>query len=273
MSIISMDDIVEQIKDIPAFPQSVTKIIELTESPDSTVKELQEEIIKDQNITANILKYANSAYYGLSRTISTIQQAVVVLGFQAIKSIAIASSVGQTMNRELPGYALDKEDLWQQSHTCAIAARLIARKVKYPKPDEAYIAGLLRDIGKVIMDQYLREQLDEVYRLVDEQQMPFMEAEQQVMGFHHGQIGARIAEKWQLPDVLVESIALHHQPELAKVNPKLVAITHLADAVVMMMGLQVGVDGLAYNFSEKAIQLLKLDEKSLEQIMSEVSSR
>lgn len=270
MTKIAMAEIIKRVKDIPAFPHIVTKIIQLAESPDSTIQDLENTIIQDQSLTATVLRFANSTHYGYSRTISTISQATVVLGFNAIKSIAMAASVSQLMSRELTGYALEKEALWRQSQTCAITARYVAKKVKYSKPDEAYVAGLLRDIGKVILDTYLKETMDEIHLIVDEQGISFFEAEERVLGFHHGQVGESIAEKWQLPKDLTESIALHHKPEKAVINPKLAAITHIADALVMMMGIQIGVDGLAYGFSDQALQILGLDEEDLQEIMAEI---
>jgi len=270
MTKIAMEEIVRRVKDIPAFPHTVVRIIELAESQDSTVQDIENTIIQDQSLTATVLRFANSTHYGYSRTISTISQATVVLGFQAIKSIAMAASVSQMMSRELPGYAMEKKGLWRQSQTCAIVARFIAKKVKYPKPDEAYVAGLLRDIGKVILDTYLKESMDEINDIVESSGISYLEAEEMVLGFHHAQVGESIAEKWQLPKGLTEAIALHHKPEKAVVNPKLVAITHIADALVMMMGVQVGADGLAYFFSDKAMALLELSENSLQQIMAEI---
>ncbi|MEN1759078.1 HDOD domain-containing protein [Anoxynatronum sibiricum] len=270
MTKISMEEIVERVRDIPAFPHTITRIIQLAESPESTVHDIENEVIRDQSLTATVLRFANSTHYGYSRTISTISQATVVLGFQAIKSIAMAASVSQLMARELPGYALEKEALWRQSQTCAIAARLIAKKVKYARPDEAYVAGLLRDIGKVILDTYLKDQVQLIQQKVENDQITFMEAEEEVLGFHHGQVGASIAEKWHLPSDLAESIALHHEPGRAEINPRLVAITHLADALVMMLGVQMGADGLAYHFSQEAMTLLGVDETDLQQLMSEL---
>jgi len=158
----------------------------------------------------------------------------------------------------------------RQSQSCAIAARLFAKNVKYPKPVEAYVAGLLRDIGKVILDTYLKDQVEQVQQKVEADQISFMEAEEAILGFHHGQVGANIAEKWHLPGDLAESIALHHEPGKATINPRLVAITHLADALVMMLGVQMGADGLAYHFSQEAMELLGIDEEVLQQLMSEL---
>ncbi|SDY48354.1 HDOD domain-containing protein [Tindallia californiensis] len=270
MKKISIQEVIDRVQDIPAFPMTVSNIIRLTEDPDSTVQDIEKEITKDQSLTARVLRFANSTHYGYSRKISTISQATVVLGFQAIKSIALAATVSKMMARELPGYAMEKEALWSQSQTCAIAARLIAKKTRYPRPDEAYVAGLLRDVGKVILNHYLTSEMSAVQEAVERDQISFMQAEESVLGFHHGQIGAKIAEKWNLPDALVEAIAYHHEPEQANINEKLVAITHVADATVMMLGVHMGADGLQYSFSANAMEKLNLTESQLQEILSDL---
>ena len=115
MKKVTMEEITQQVDNIPAFPQTVSKIIQLAESPESTVQDLEKEVIRDQSLTATILRFANSTHYGYSRSISTISQATVILGFQAIKSIAMAATVSQVMDQELPGYSIEKKGLWHQS--------------------------------------------------------------------------------------------------------------------------------------------------------------
>lgn len=268
---ITLDELVEKVDEIPVFPQSVLRIIKLIEDPNTGAKDVEREIIKDQGLTTKILKLANSSYYGLSRNIKTVSEATVLLGFQAVKSMVLATSVGKVFDKELPGYALGKEDLWRQSQVCAITTRIVAKKARFPKADQAYTAGLLRDIGKVILDHYMTEQYEVIVQQVNSSKKSFLEVEQDVLGFDHGQVGARIAEKWHLPEDLVEAIATHHTPEKAVINPKMTAMVHVADVVVMMLGFHLGIDGMAYSFSKEAIELLKLDEVSLSEIMSEVA--
>jgi putative nucleotidyltransferase with HDIG domain len=268
---LTMEEIVNQVQEIPPFPQTIMKIIELTNDPKSGAKDLEQEIMKDQGLTTKILKLANSAFYRGRREISTVVDASVMLGFSAIQSMVLATVVGKYMSKELPGYALEKDALWKQSQISAIMTRTIAKKVKYPKPDQAYTAGLLRDIGKVILDQYVSEEYEAISALVEFENKSFIVAEEMVLGYHHGQIGAKIAEKWNLPEELVEVIACHHNPSVAFVNPELVSITHISDSLVMMMGIHIGIDGLAYEFFSDAVRMLKLDETMLSEIMSEVA--
>lgn len=271
MAIITLNELVNRVDEIPVFSQTVSKILKLIEDPRSEVRDIEKEILKDQGFTTKVLKLANSAYFGVCRQIKTVSQATTLLGFQAIKSMVLASSVGKVLTAELPGYALEREALWKQSQACAITARVISNKIKFPQPDQAYTAGLLRDIGKVILDHYLNKQFQSVMDGVNEGNKSFIEVEEEILGFNHGQVGAKIAEKWKLPEDLVEAIAYHHQPEKAQLNPKLVAITHIADGLVMMMGIHIGADGLAYGFSETAMGLLGLSEQMLTEIMSEVA--
>lgn len=271
MKQITLDELVEKVDEVPVFPQTVINIIKLIEDPNSGAKDVEREIIKDQGLTAKILKLANSSYYGVSRNIKSVSEATVLLGFQAVKSMVLATSVGKVFDKEFPGYALDKNELWKQAQVCAITTRIVAKKSRFPKADQAYTAGLLRDIGKVILDRYMSEQFDLILKEVEASEKTFLQVERDVLGFDHADVGARIAEKWHLPEEMVEAIATHHTPEKAVINPKMTAMVHVADVIVMMMGLHLGVDGMSYGFSKEAISLLKLDEVSLSEIMSEVA--
>lgn len=261
--------IVSKVDDMPVLPDRVKKIIALTEDPDSTIQDLEKEILKDQSLTSKILKLANSAYYGYPRKIDTVSQATILLGFQTIKSMALASTVSKMMTHELKGYALGKNDLWTQSQTCAIISRYIAKKVKFPNPETAYIAGLLRDIGKTILNFYVEKEYHAIINKVEYEKISFLKAEEEILGFNHAQVGEKIAIKWNFPEELVEAIGLHHAPEKSTINPTLVSIVHIADALTMIMGISIGADGLAYNFSPFALETLNLTPNDLDLLISQ----
>lgn len=271
MAKLTLEYIVSKVEDIKVLPEIINRIIEITDDPDSTVHDMEKVILKDQVLTTKILRLANSAYYGYARKISTISQATVLLGFQAIKGIALASTVRTYLTNELKGYSLEKNELWSQSQTCAIISRYIAKTIKYPNPEEAYIAGLLRDIGKTILNQHMEKEYREVLGKIESDKISFLDAEKEVLGFGHAEIGEKVGEKWSLPKDLVEAIGYHHTPELATVNPLLVSIVHIADAITMMMGVGIGLDGLSYNLSPMAIQTLNLDELQFQDIISQVT--
>lgn len=271
MTKLTLEYIVNKVEDMKVLPEIINKIIALTDDPDSTVHDMEKVILQDQVLTTKILRLANSAYYGYARKISTVSQATVLLGFQAIKGIALASTVRTYLTDELKGYSLEKNELWSQSQTCAIVSRFIAKSIKYYNPEEAYIAGLLRDIGKTILNQHMEKEYMEVLLKMEEGNISFLDAEKEVLGFGHAEIGEKIAEKWSLPKDLVEAIGYHHTPELASINPLLVSIVHIADAITMMMGVGIGLDGLSYSLSPIAIDNLNLDELQFQTIISQVA--
>lgn len=271
MSLLTLEYITHKIEDVKAIPEIITQIIGLTDNPDSTVTDIEKLVLRDQALTSKILRLANSAYYGYARRISTISEATVLLGFQAIKGIALASMARDYMSGEFKGYSLEEKQLWNQSQTCAIISRYIARKLKYPNPEEAYIAGLLRDIGKTILNEHMESEYKEVLSKVNDEGITFLDAENEIFGYDHAEIGGIVAEKWNLPAVLIDAIKYHHTPDLSNINPILVSIVHIADALTMMMGVGIGLDGLSYNFSETALNTLGLDELQVQNIISAVS--
>ncbi|MGF7057619.1 HDOD domain-containing protein [Brassicibacter mesophilus] len=271
MSIILLNSIMNRINDMPMLPESIETIIRLTEDPDSTVKDLEKEILKDQSLTSQVLKLANSTHYGYSRRISTISEATVLLGFQTIKSIALTTSVNTHLLKELPGYGLKKDMLWQQSLACAIISRLISKKTKICHPEQAYIAGLLRDIGKVILNCYVTSEFYKIIDKVNDEGSTFIEAEEEILGYNHAQVGANIARKWNFPANLVEAIEYHHSPEAAMIDHELVSIVHIADALAMMLGIGLGIDGMQYMLSDFALESISLCKNDIEHIVSEVT--
>jgi len=270
LTAVTLEEIVRGVNDLPTMPWVVTRVISLTNDPNSSVNELNEVICQDQSLTAKVLRLSNSAYYGYSRRIATVVDAIGILGFNAIRNLVMAAHTYNILKKEVKGYQIAPGDIWRHSMTCAIAARAIARRVRYPAPEQAFIAGLLHDIGKVILSVYVAEVYDEINRRVHEEQQPFSVVEQEVLGFTHAAVGARVADKWNLPADHVEAIACHHTPMDARENPRLAAIVHIADAVSMSMGIGLGGDGLYYPFAGQALALVGLNEADVDVIMSEL---
>lgn len=271
MQKVSLENIIEAVNDIPALPQVVLRVMQMTEDPDSTAQDIHKVLNQDQAMTARVLRLANSAYYGFARRIASVTDAVVLLGFKTIRGIVLAAAVSDLLQKRYDGYALEEGELWRHSQACAIASRLIARRCRFGNLDVAYTAGLLHDIGKVILNRYMKEAYREVVELVTSEEIPFMTAEDQILGFNHAVVGARLAEKWSLPPQLVEAIEKHHQPGQDSEEQKLTAIVHLADAICLSMGIGIGVDGLLYPVYPESLALLGLSESDLEAIISEMS--
>lgn len=270
MGQLSLDQIIKKIEELPPLSQVTLDILKLTSNPKTSIDELAQIIIRDQVLSARLLKMANSAYYGYSRKIYSINEAIMILGFSNIRSLVIATSVSHIMDKELSGYYMVKGELWKHSIATALLARELAKMTGKVDPNLAFTAGLLNDIGKVVLNSFMELKFQDVIEKVQTSQVPFMDAEAEILGYNHAQVGAQVAEKWKLPVVLVETIAHHHNPSKAVINPDLTAIIHVADSLSMSLGYGLGGDGMLYPFDNSAIERLSLHEKDLYQTAGEL---
>lgn len=268
---LTLTQLVQQVDDLPILPQVAGQVLRLVDDPTTEAAQLQQVIIRDQSLTTKLLRLANSAYYGAPRQIITIEEAVILLGMKSTRDLVMAASLSGPLQREVPGYLMQEGELWQHSLGCAVAARIIAARYLPRQAEQAFVAGLLHDIGKLILHYYLRESWEAIKQLVEEGH-PFMEAEMKVLGFDHAQVGGVMGEKWNLPPVLVASIAGHHNPRINNQErpAPLTAVVHLADAICLMLGLGLGIDGLAYPVDEAVLGVLGLTEQPIELLLAEV---
>ncbi|MDD3270093.1 MAG: HDOD domain-containing protein [Syntrophomonadaceae bacterium] len=271
MKALDLDSIIKTVNDLPSLPHLVVKIMQLTDNPHVTARDINEVLSQDQGLVAKVLRMANSAYYGFSRHISTVTDAVICLGFKTVRSIVMAASVNDLLNRELKGYGLNKGYLWKHSQDTAAAARLIAMQ-NCPDVDceVAYTAALLHDIGKIILDAPMRDLYAEVLSTASQNNISFYDAETKVLGFNHALAGSRVVERWNLPAELVESIAFHHTPEQAVLNPKLAALLCFSNALTISLVNDTPTDLPSPPYSLSVIKLLDLDELAAHQIAFEI---
>jgi len=206
-------NLINRVDELPEVPQIAFRAIQLLNNPETDVSSLAEVISSDQALTAKVLRLCNSAFYGLPRKVTTVSDAVLIVGFSSLKSLVLMITTQSTMNKGLLGYKIGPGEFWRHSLGTAETCRFLAQHTQLEKPEEAFIAGLIHDIGKMVLNQYA---LPEVYRatnLSQKERLSIHEAEQQILGFDHAEIGAALAERWNFPPVLVESIRRHHSLE------------------------------------------------------------
>jgi len=265
----SVDDLIHKAGELPPLPQVAQKAMSLIRDPGSNMADLANVLSMDQVMAGLVLRWANSAYYGLVHPVSTVQQAVMYLGQNTVQSLVLTASVASYMDRPVPGYGLDRGDLWKHSVAVAGGARIVASRHGRKIAEEAYHTGLLCDIGKLAFEAILRN--------VDTsgpewQGKPFSDLEVEFFGIDHAALGAEMARRWKLPYSLQEAIACHHHPSTAKEGGILAASVHVADAVVMMLGIGIGRDGLQYALDPAALKLVGWEEKNLETLLEQVSA-
>ncbi|MFH1570971.1 MAG: HDOD domain-containing protein [Gemmatimonadota bacterium] len=221
--------VTQSIIGLPTLPAVITQLIGLIDNPKTSARNVAQLISTDQALTARILKLANSAFYGFPREIATVDLAVVVLGFETVKNLGLSVSVLERFARGGENTQFDRQKFWEHCIGCGVAARLLAAKLRYRVPGEAFAAGILHDIGKLILSQYFPEEFAEIMAVVRDDDVYIGEAEQRVLGLTHTEIGSWLAEKWNLPGQLVDAITLHHAPGRLERGAELPALIHLAD--------------------------------------------
>ncbi|MDC1067527.1 HDOD domain-containing protein [Candidatus Kapabacteria bacterium] len=205
----SIERRLNNITDLPVVPAHLGQILKSLDNPNIRAKKLAEQIETDQSLTTKILKAANSPYYGSAGRISTIELAIVIMGLNTIKEIIIGMVVRKFFNK-VPSYLFDVKLFWNYSIYCGSASRLIARKIGFKKAGEAFVAGLMHDLGILIIIQYFSHEFSEINSLVQSGKYTMRKAEQLVIGADHCELGSWLANKWSLPAPLVNSIKYHH---------------------------------------------------------------
>jgi putative nucleotidyltransferase with HDIG domain len=226
--------IAESVIGLPTLPTVVSKMIDLVDSPRTSAGLLARLISADQALTAKVLKLANSAYYGFPREISTVNMAIVVLGFNAVKEMGLSISVFDVFKKTASSAIFDVARFWEHSVGCGTASRMLARTYRPAIAGEAFVAGLLHDVGKVILKQYFDNELASIITLQKDKGMSLEEAEEAIIGTSHAQIGSWLAEKWNLPKIICETILHHHDPWESLVENEFVACVQIGDYLCHM---------------------------------------
>ena len=255
---------VQNIIQLPALPTIAVEVASLIDNPNTSVSKLTRVISADQVLTAKVLKIANSPFYGFQRRISTLDFAIMVLGFDSLKEILISVSLISAFKKKQDKYFNSKE-FWEHSLATGIAARTLARQLGYRISGESFVAGLIHDIGILVTHQYFHEDYIQIVDAVTEGNSTFQDMEQRVLYATHGDIGAWLAERWNLPDQLIEAIRFHHKPELAERNPQLTSLIHFVDYLCHKLG----IGSLSYekvdSFDPEALKILNISEAEITQ--------
>jgi putative nucleotidyltransferase with HDIG domain len=226
---------VEEIGALPTLPDIPTKILQLIAGEESSMEDISGIVERDPALTANILRVANSAYYGVREKVASLKLALAILGLNEIINIVTSISIVRMFPPRKAGDSFDHAKFWQHSFGCATASQLIARELRFNVGDIEFVAGLVHDIGKLIMDQHFHSSLKEIQKLKETEGIPLLEAEARVMGVDHATLGSWLAQRWYLPPSLIECIRYHHRPldvlalPAPSEEPALTAIISLAD--------------------------------------------
>jgi HD-like signal output (HDOD) protein len=261
------------IENLPTLPIIVQQIQKLIENQNSNMSQIATIITRDQAIAARVVRLINSAFYGIGTKISSIQQAIMLLGLNTVKNLVIGVSVVKTFEGLNNATIFDRQKFWLHTFGCATGARLIAKKLNLDEPEDFFMAGLLHDIGILMIDQFFHDEFVTIIQQTVKTKGELPLVETAVLGLNHCEIGEVVATRWRIPDFLIMAIRHHHKPvfsELKTENLRLItAAVHVADATVSQRGITPGFP-CKYTIYEPALQIMGLKAGAIEEILDKV---
>lgn len=261
--------LVSRIENVPTLPVVVGRILAATQDPNTSAEDINQIILTDQSLTAKILKLVNSAFYGFPRRIGTVTEAVVILGFGTIRNLAITASVFHSYGKSGTG-RFDRMAFWRHSLGVGVVCRLLAKKLHMPNREDIFIAGLLHDLGKVILDQHCHSEFKQALELAESRNCSLYDAETEVFGATHAEVGRWLAERWNMPEFLIWSIGYHHTPGEAPENSPVVCLVHIANAVTRFKGIGNGGDTQKPPIQTEALQRIKFKREYLDSVLQSI---
>jgi len=222
----------DRIPDLPTLPVVAFKVNKMLQDVDVSIRKLSEAIEKDQAMVSKILKLVNSAFYGFRSKINTISHAITILGFNTVRNAIVSIAVVDAFSGKDAFEAFDITEFWKHSVAVAVTGRHMAEKTRLGTPDEAFVAGILHDVGKLVLAQYFKELFGQVWTSIQDEGLSFYEAEKKLLPADHAQVGGRLVKKWQLPASLVEAITYHHAVKKSATNFNLLVLVHASDHIV-----------------------------------------
>lgn len=266
MTQLSPEDISKGIRNLPSLPVVVIDVLRSFEQVDANVGALAEKVAKDQALAAKTLRIANSSFYGLSRKVTTIQQAITILGFDSVRALIAAAAVTDVFSGDMHG-ALDFKSFWRHAMGTGLCAKMLARKIKLNQ-DHAFVCGLLHDIGRLVLVSRFPDQYDAAMKYRDENDCYVIEAERAVLGTDHPAVGRALADYWKFPLVMQKAIANHHNPQRDDLRD-IPAIVHVADAAAHALDMSQDDDDLVPVVSDEAWKSLGLAASDFRSVFCE----
>jgi putative nucleotidyltransferase with HDIG domain len=266
---VTVEALIAQVEELSAPAPSVVKLLGLLNRADLDNEAVVEVVRTDVVLSAKMLALVNSAYFAPPSPVESLNEALFFLGYEQVHRLAVAIGLGGIMNRKAAGYAMDEGEFWRHSLLTAKAGELVARDWRKSEGNVGYTAGLLHDIGKLVLNQTLdRGAQEEMRRAIEERGQAGLVAEQNLLGTNHAEVGAALLRKWSLPEHIVEAVELHHEP--MRSQERLPAVIALADGMAHMA--TSGASGLSEGTEKDLLEKLQIERMKYEELLGEVSA-
>jgi putative nucleotidyltransferase with HDIG domain len=262
LDIQSLRNRVERINTLPTIPSVLKKMLGVIENPRVSLSEISDFISNDPALATKVIKMVNSPIYGFPGRISSVNQAVILLGLNVVKGLLLGVSVFDLMQKSMIG-------LWEHSIGCAVVARIIAKKKQFKEPEEVSAGALLHDIGKVILILQFPDDYQKAMNEAEKSDKTIAVAEKDYFAANHTSAGAWVAQKWSFPRNLTDMIECHHKPHLAKNAPFQTAVVHLSDVLLRGRGFGFAGDSKAPPVNPATWEKLQLSKEDIKDVLSE----
>ena len=265
---IALENVLARLRRLPTLSVAAVKLTELARSERSSAADFEKVIRPDPALTANLLRIANSAYFGVRCRVESVKQATTLLGLKRTSEIAAAAALGPVIPKHLPGYDVEASVFWSHCISVAVLSERLAVELNVKRPDLTFTAGLLHDIGKIAISTFVLEEAGDILDRVRSGGLAFVSAEREVLGLDHAEVGAAVAAAWSLPTAVADVARWHHEPGGAPASSDraLVDLVHVADALAHAMGLGTDVGELARKVDSGAELRLGVKARRLERV-------
>jgi len=261
------------ISNLPTLPEVATKLMQMVNDPDTSAADAAKIISQDIGITSKVLRMANSAFYGIPRTITTVQNAVVLLGMKVVNSLVLSVSVGEIFPSKDETVKMARKNFWSHSLACAVASKAIAKKMKRPHlvdPEESFCSGLLHDIGKLVLDHYFFDEYQKAKQQAEAKNISLFLTEKEFFGYTHADVGDWLTSKWELPRNLRIPLIYHHNPSEAPSSKEQAYLIHCANYVSHQAGYNVLNNEKTSPLDPSYAEILEISSVDLEDIIQTI---
>jgi putative nucleotidyltransferase with HDIG domain len=270
---LDIKDIIRKASDLPSMPEVAFEVIRIADQAESSALKVANTLSRDPSLSARVLRLANSAFYGMSREVSSVQDSVIVLGMRTTKSLSLVAASFPWLHIALKGKGLKPELLWNHCISCAHFSKDIAKKLNGVDAELAFCIALLHDMGTVALYLTLETEFNQLIKAAKESEVPFDQMERDLLSFDHAELGAALAESWNLPKIYAQAIRYHHRPSMLEESDTLADILHVADILVRSRGISEGLDGAFYLRDEGAFERLGFEQELLEEWLDQTLAK
>lgn len=264
------EEVIAAVRKVEKMPSSIQQALALLSDPDSDVGAVARALEHDPGLTANILRMANSSYFGGVRAITSVREAVVRMGGQHVFKLVLATGIAPHARKQVRGYDLAPGSLLRHSVTVALAAEELGRQLNLRIPDHTFTSGLVSNLGKIVLGTFLDIDVGPILKLVSDKGLTFEQAEDKVLGINHAEVGAELMEYWGLPEPIVLVVRHRLDPDKFDGVDLALDLVHVADVLAKNTGAGLGIDGMCYFPSQTVINRLKLSYKVLDRTLAAI---